>query len=136
MSKIRKTVRSLGAAAAAAGVAFGIAALVPGTAGAATYGGQCGAGFNAVSQRQVSGGTVFLAAKGDVACAVTIRDSSGSARSMSVWIRELGGVGWINDPGNFTTYAGPVYTSALFYCAEYGGRIESSQVTAYQVCWA
>jgi hypothetical protein len=132
MSKIRRTTK---VAIAAISATLGFAVLVPGTAQAAAYGGQCGAGYNAGSVRQIVGGSVYLARKGDSACAVTIRNSPGSAVSMSVWIRESNSTTWQSDPGNYTTYAGPVYTNVPFGCADYGGRIGTSQVTAYTVCW-
>jgi hypothetical protein len=54
---------------------------------------------------------------------------------MSVWVRATRATTWVAGPGNFTTYAGPVYSSTYLGCADYGGRIETSQVTAYKVCW-
>jgi hypothetical protein len=132
MSKIRRTTK---VAVAAAGVALNVAALAPGTAQAADYNGKCGTGFSAGSVRQITGGSVYLARKGDVACAITIRNSPGAYKSMSVWVRASYATNWVSQPGNFTTYAGPIYSSTYFGCADYGGRIETSQVTAYEVCW-
>ena len=131
MSKFSRTSKF---AVVATAVALSAVTLMPGTAEAAAYGGQCGAGYTAGSVRQITGGSVYLARNGATACAVTIRDTPGTAKSMSVWVRTYESDGWVSDPGNYTSYAGPVYTSTYLGCADYGGRIESSQIT-YTACW-
>jgi hypothetical protein len=132
MSKIKGTLK---AAVATATVALGVAALAPGTAQAAAYGNQCGAGYGAGSVRNISGGSIYLARNGSWMCAVTILDNPGPpAVSMSVWIRRSGTTTWISDPGMYNRYAGPVYAQT-WGCADYGGRIGTSQTTAYDVCW-
>jgi hypothetical protein len=123
------------AAVAVASVVIGMSALTPGIAAAAEYGGQCGAGYGAGSRRDIAGGTVFLASKGDLRCAVTILNSySAAGTSMSVWIRASWSDQWLSDPGTYHSYAGPEETST-YGCADYGGRIGTVQVTAYDVCW-
>jgi|SRR6266496_6711966 len=124
-----------GLAVAAAGLALGATAVVPGVAEAADYGGQCGAGFSPGSRRDIPGGTVFLTGNGDLRCAVTILNSTSSAGvSMSVWIRISWTDNWSSDPGVYHKYAGPRTTSS-YGCVDYGGRIGTNQVTAYEVCW-
>ena len=122
------------AAVAAACVVLGIVALAPATAHAAAYNGACGAGYDPVSSFNVTAGTVYLRHKGNTACAITIRDNPGARKRMSVWLRHSGTTPWKNDPGNYTTYAGPIYVST-YGCADYGGSIESSGGTRYWQCW-
>jgi hypothetical protein len=122
------------AALATVGFAAGTLALTPGVAQAARYGGQCGTGYSLKSELQVTGGTVYLATKGDAGCAVTIRNDPGTRMPMSVWIRASGTTTWINDPGNYTHYAGPRHTSSPWYCWDYGGQINGAGGTRYEVC--
>ncbi|MDQ3578224.1 MAG: spore-associated protein A [Actinomycetota bacterium] len=132
---MRRAVRNATSMAAVMGVVIAAGVLVPGVASAATYNGECGAGFGAGSRIDLAGGTVFLASKGDLRCAVTILNTPNPAgTSMSVWIRASYSEGWISDPGTWTRYAGPVITST-YGCADYGGRIGTSQQTRYDVCW-
>jgi hypothetical protein len=132
---MRRTARAAAATAAAAGIALGSAVLVPGVAAAATYGGQCGAGFTTGSRIDLAGGTVFLAGNGDLRCAITILNStSSSGTSMSVWMRLSGTTSWDSDPGTYHQYAGPLHTSS-FGCIDYGGRIGTLQNTYYTICW-
>lgn len=124
-----------GLAVAAAGLALGATVVVPSVAEAADYGGQCGAGFTTGSRRDIPGGTVFLAGNGDLRCAVTILNATSTPGvSMSVWIRNSWTEEWISDPGVYHKYAGPRRTSS-YGCVDYGGRIGTHQVTAYEVCW-
>ncbi|MFC8230271.1 hypothetical protein [Streptomyces sp. NPDC057287] len=135
MSKISRTSK---AAIIAAAATLCTVTMMPGTAAAASYGGQCGAGYNAGSVRHIAGGSVYLARKGGVACAVTIRNSFGPpATRMSVWVKSSYDEGWVADPGDFNQFAGPVYTSTYQGCADYGGLIggPDNQITAYEVCW-
>ena len=127
MSRIGKAV---GAVAASVGVAGAIALAAPGVASAAAYGGQCGSSYGVVDAEPISGGTVYLTRYGNTVCAVTIRTYPGARQSMSVWLRRSGTTTWTNDPGDYTTYAGPVYVYAPG-CADFGGRILTSQTTIY-----
>jgi hypothetical protein len=122
------------AAVAAACVVLGIVALAPATAHAAAYNGKCGAGYSVVSSFNITGGTVYLTHQGYTACAITIRNTPGARKRMSVWLRGESADPWKNDPGNYTTYAGPIYFNT-FGCADYGGSIESSGNTLYTRCW-
>ncbi|GLY98374.1 hypothetical protein [Actinoplanes sp. NBRC 103695] len=120
---------------ATSGLAAGALALTPGPAqAAATYDGQCGAGYRLASELQITGGTVFLARKRDAGCAVTIRTNPGARIRMSVWIRASGTTTWISAPGNYTHYAGPVYSSSPWQCWDYGGQINGAGGTRYDVC--
>jgi hypothetical protein len=133
-NRLSTILRTRTAAVAAACAVLCIVALVPATAHAASYNGKCGSGYTVVSQRNITGGTVYLTHKGDAACAITISNTPGVRKSMSVWLRASFTTTWISDPGTYSFYAGPVYTGT-FGCADYGGRIEKSQVTVYEVCW-
>jgi len=133
-NRISTILRTRMAAVAAACVVLGLIALEPATAHAAAYNGKCGTGYSVVSSRNITGGTVYLTHKGDAACAITIRNTPGAYKSMSVWLRASWTDTWLSDPGTYSTYAGPIYTST-YGCADYGGRIETSQVTVYDVCW-
>ncbi|MFC7328830.1 spore-associated protein A [Marinactinospora rubrisoli] len=94
-------------------------------AGAAAYGGQCGAGYEWIQSRFLDGGTVYLTynASNGYNCVVTIRDDPGSAVYMNAFVKRSTEDAWVRDPGNYTTYAGPVYTYARSQCVDWGGTI-------------
>lgn len=133
-SGVSTILRTRMAAVAAACIVLGIVALAPATAHAAAYNGKCGPGYSVVSSRNITGGTVYLTHKGAAACAITIRNVPGAKKSMSVWLRPSFTTTWLSNPGSFSTYAGPIST-VTFGCADYGGRIENSQITVPTVCW-
>ncbi|MFL1378431.1 spore-associated protein A [Nocardiopsis protaetiae] len=110
--------------AAAVGVAVvGLAA----PASAAAYGGQCGSGYGVVNKIEFpdNRGTTFLTYNSSNGnnCVVTVRTTPGAAAPMDAFIRVSGTSAWKSDPGNFTTYAGPVYLSAAGRCVDWGGTI-------------
>jgi hypothetical protein len=126
--------RFTAASAVAVALTAGITALTPGVAQAAEYNGVCGAGYGAIDHLAVSGGTVWLtysAATGKN-CVVTVRNSSGAKVHMDAKI-SLAGDPWKSDPGNFTSYAGPVYVSARDKCIDWGGEIGTSTAYRYGV---
>ncbi|GLU48383.1 spore-associated protein A [Nocardiopsis ansamitocini] len=104
-------------------------------ASAATYGGQCGSGYNVIRSASVGGqGTAFLTyrAANTTNCVVVIRNSPGAAIPMNAWLKRSNESTWQQDPGNWTTYAGPVYRSAASQCVDWGGSIGNYQVTYRQ----
>ncbi|MEV6825014.1 spore-associated protein A [Amycolatopsis sp. NPDC051102] len=98
-----------------------------GTASAATYNGVCGSGYGVKDQHSITGGTIFLTYSGSTGnnCVVTIRNTSGTAIYMDAFVRLTGALNWNDDPGYWTTYAGPVYVHAPGRCIDWGGSIGS-----------
>lgn len=118
----KRRVASYGAAAIlAAGATIGL----PGTAQAASaYNGACGSGYTVIDQQRLeSGATVFLTySSGGYNCVVTVREFTGSAHPMNAWIMRSGDESSSDEnPGDFTSYAGPVYTYAKGSCVDWGG---------------
>ncbi|WP_228000458.1 hypothetical protein [Nocardia australiensis] len=113
--------------AGAAGIITGTMLVEPVTAAAASYGDQCGGGYHVIDQRDVKGGTVFLAYNGSRNCVVTVRDHPGGKEKMRA---ELALSGWDGvtaiDAGDYTTYAGPVYMGAKGDCIDWSGDIGDS----------
>lgn len=114
----------------ALGVAVVVAAALPlvgaSSAQAASYNGVCGSSYGVIDAMSLPGyGTVYLtysSATGEN-CVVTIRDNPGTRLFMSAYIELSGTSPWIEDAGNYTTYAGPVYVSAPHHCIDWGGNI-------------
>jgi|SRR5689334_4412712 len=102
-----------------------------GTASATVYNGACGGGYGEIDHRDLPGGTVYLTYSGSTGnnCVVTVRDKPGTPVFMNAWIRLSGTSDWNQDPGNFTTYAGPVYVRAPGQCVDWGGEIAGYWVT-------
>ncbi|MFD6096666.1 spore-associated protein A [Nocardiopsis flavescens] len=102
-------------------------------ASAAVYGGQCGSGYGVVNSIGFPNdrGTTFLTYNNSNGnnCVVTIRTVPGAAAPMDAFIRITGTSGWEDDPGNYTTYAGPVYLSAAGRCVDWGGTIGTATLT-------
>jgi hypothetical protein len=118
----RRTVTGVGATLA---VMAGIGAFAPTAAQAAPYNGTCGSGYGVIDALSLEGqGTVYLTYNGSSGknCVVTVRNNPGARKDMSARI-SLAGKPWIEDTGNFTTYAGPVYVSARDKCIDWGGWI-------------
>lgn len=104
-----------------------------GTASAAGYNGACGGGYGVIDHAALPGGTIFLTYSGSTGlnCVVTVRDTPGAAEFMNAWIRVSGNPTWNQDPGNFTSYAGPVYVYAPGRCIDWGGAILGYGWTEY-----
>lgn len=97
-------------------------------ASAATYNGACGSGYSVVNQDNVGGlGTVFLTYDNSTGqnCVVTIRNNPGQPVTwMNAAIRIAGDQSTVvEDPGHYTTYAGPVYLNAAGKCVDWAGAI-------------
>jgi hypothetical protein len=96
-----------------------------GSASAATYNGACGSGYSVIDHHGLPGGTIFLTFSSSTGknCVVTVRDTPGAAIYMDAFISLAGAPTWIDDPGYWTTYAGPVYVYAPGRCIDWGGDI-------------
>ena len=118
---------------AAAGILAGAAVLaLPSSAFAASYNGVCGSSYGVIDGASLPGlGTVYLTFSGVTGenCVVTIRDNPGPRLPMNAYVRLSGTTQWNQDPGNFTTFAGPVYVSAAHHCIDWGGSIENEGFT-------
>jgi hypothetical protein len=115
--------------AVSAAITVGASVFVPGTASAATYGGQCGGGYGVIDSAGVLGGTVFLTYNSAAGknCVVTVRDQSGASEEMVARVGRSGDPNSVDtDKGNYTTYAGPVYVQASHACIDWYGEIKGS----------
>lgn len=120
MANMKKMV---GAAALTTGLVATALGFSAGTAQAATYNGACGAGYGVIDSHNLgSKGTIFLTIKNGTNCVVTIRNNPGSPVYMDARI-SLADAPWKDDPGNWTTYAGPVYQYAPNQCIDWAGEI-------------
>ncbi|QIQ01028.1 spore-associated protein [Streptomyces liangshanensis] len=120
----------------AAAVGALAAALVGGTAltappaGAAVtqakYNGVCGPAYRVVDSAPVGTlGTVFLTvdpARG-THCVVTVRSKPGARMYMAAYVNTSMDPDPIDDTGEFTTYAGPVYAGSTTDCVGWWGWI-------------
>ncbi|WP_406311514.1 spore-associated protein A [Streptosporangium sp. NBC_01639] len=90
--------------------------------------GACGGGsYHEIDRHDLGKATVYLLYNGTTNCVVTWKDSRNSTFVNAV-IRTTGN--WIEDPGNFSTYAGPVKLSAKGKCIQWGGDYGSTQYTS------
>ncbi len=116
------------------GLTLGTVVAVPGVASAAGYNGACGSGYGVVNHRDISGGTIYLTYNNSNGknCVVTVRNNPGAAKPMNAWLKRSNESSWRQDPGSFTTYAGPVYRAAAGTCVDWGGAIASASKTAWR----
>lgn len=117
-------------------VALGVTALAgalvgasPERAAAAEYNGVCGSGYSVVNQVAVGdSGTTFLTYNDSNGynCAVTVRDDPGAPVEMVVGLKRTpdGASEAVEDSGQYTTYAGPVYLHAAGTCVDWFGYID------------
>ncbi|GLU47535.1 spore-associated protein A [Nocardiopsis ansamitocini] len=123
-----KTLKRFAAISLAAGAMLAGTALSAAPASAATYNGVCGSGYQVVNSASVgSVGTVFLtynSANGNN-CAVTVRNTPGSAVLMAVSLKRSTSIpeNAQQDTGYYTTYAGPVYVYGQGSCMDWQGII-------------
>lgn len=111
-------------------IALAAALASPAPAAAASYGGECGSGYGVVNQASITGGTVYLAYNNSNGrnCVVVIRSNAGAAMNMDASLKRSDATSWQTDPGNWTTYAGPVYLEAAGHCVDWGGVIGNEWV--------
>ncbi|MEU4314186.1 spore-associated protein A [Nocardia sp. NPDC024068] len=126
--------KTVAASVCAFGIAAAGAAFFPATASAASYGGQCGAGYDVINSHDVKGGTVFLTYNGEQNCVVTVRNDPGARKQMGAGVQLSNGKKELNQQeGEFTEFAGPVYLPAKGKCINWGGYIEDDQYVEYDV---
>ncbi|MFF1422787.1 spore-associated protein A [Streptomyces sp. NPDC058280] len=104
---------------------------------AAAYNGACGSGYSVVNSARVNGyaATVYLTYNASTKknCVVTIRDTSGAAKTMWAGIERTDDVlSYVVDMGEYTSYAGPVYLSAGGSCVTWRGGVLHNNL-AYDV---
>ncbi|MUL42475.1 spore-associated protein A [Streptomonospora sp. PA3] len=124
MTPLQKTAAVIGATLAMA--AGAVAAASP--AAAATYGGECGSGYQVVNSDNIgSRGTVFLTynSGNGYNCVVAKRNNPGSRVIIEAGLSvSPAGNHWdVYDGGRYTTYAGPIYLHAADRCVDWMGRI-------------
>ncbi|MBE2998825.1 spore-associated protein A [Nocardiopsis sp. HNM0947] len=110
------------------GVALAAASVFANTSPAlasAPYNGVCGDGYNVVNSAAIPGGTVYLTYNNDNGenCVVVIREDVGAEMPMDAVLKAGSQAEWERDPGEWTTYAGPVYLEAAGECVDWGGTI-------------
>ncbi|TDQ52190.1 spore-associated protein A [Actinorugispora endophytica] len=124
-----RLMKKLAAVGLVAGAAAAGSLAVAAPASAAAYNGACGEGYAVVNSAAIgSKGTVFLTynSSNGYNCAVTVRNSSGSAVRMGVWLATSPSGAWKSDVGNYTTYAGPVYVYGADSCMDWVGEISGT----------
>jgi len=124
MGPLRKTAAVFGATAV---LMTGTAVAAP-PAAAATYGGECGSGYNVVNRDAIGNrGTVFLTYNNGNGknCVLAKRNSPGSRVIVEAGLSiSPAGSHWDRyDGGRYTTYAGPIYLEAAGNCVDWMGRI-------------
>ncbi|WP_227983770.1 hypothetical protein [Nocardia spumae] len=117
--------KSIAVCAAALGITAAAAVLLPATASAASYHGQCGDGFTVIDKHELKGGTVFLTYNGRTNCVVTVRDKPGEPISMGAAVRQSKdhSAVVINDDRKFSEFA-YAKVEAEGKCIDWGGRIQ------------
>ncbi|NKY87208.1 hypothetical protein [Nocardia veterana] len=117
--------KSIAVCAAALGITAGASVLLPATASAAAYQGQCGNGFSVIDKHELKGGTVFLTYDGRTNCVVTVRDKPGEPISMGAAVRQSKdhSAVVINDDRKFSDFA-YAKVEAEGKCIDWGGRIQ------------
>ncbi|WP_062440164.1 hypothetical protein [Herbidospora daliensis] len=99
---------------------------------AASYGGECGAGYGVVNSAPIgTKGTVFLTYNSSTGknCVVAKRNSVGTRVLVEAGLA-LNPVGthWpLYEGGKYTSYAGPIYISAAGRCVDWMGRISGTE---------
>ncbi|WP_205379036.1 MULTISPECIES: spore-associated protein A [Streptomyces] len=95
----------------------------------AAYNGACGSGYSVVNSVPVSGkGTVYLtySAKTGKNCVITQRNNTGKAVHIYAYLETTEpNSTTVQDRGNYTSYAGPIYLAAKGRCVNWGGTIET-----------
>ncbi|WP_436979933.1 spore-associated protein A [Streptomyces sp. enrichment culture] len=138
-SKKRKVGKATAVIGAAVPVAAMLVSLTPGVANAAAaYGGECGGGYVVIDSREIYGAVVYLTWSETTGnnCVVTKANVTSYSRFMNAYVRQAGGDGtdpWRSDPGQWTTYAGPVYRYARNTCIDWGGAHLNESVTVRNV---
>ncbi|MFE3446883.1 spore-associated protein A [Nocardia sp. NPDC059180] len=128
------TRKAIAVCAGAIGIAAGTAVLLPATASAATYGGQCGAGFKVIDSHELKGGTVFLTYNGSKNCVVTVRDKPGDPIRMGAGLRLSSDHDKeVIDDDQYKEYAGPVTVEAKGQCIDWGGLIADDKWQTFKV---
>ncbi|SDI42310.1 hypothetical protein SAMN05421505_15025 [Sinosporangium album] len=104
-------------------------------ANAATYGGQCGAGYHQVNWEPIPHkGAVYLTYNKSTGknCVVTVRHKRGKPVPMDAELKVYGTSKSIVDSGKFKNYAGPVYVNARGKCVTWGGRIDGGKAFVHK----
>ncbi|MBR8741663.1 spore-associated protein A [Nocardiopsis sp. MG754419] len=94
------------------------------------YNGVCGDGYNVNNSAAITGGTIYLTYNNTNGrnCVVVIRADPGAAMTMDAVLKHSDATSWRRDPGEWTTYAGPVYLEAAGRCVDWGGVIGDAWV--------
>jgi hypothetical protein len=127
--------RKLAGVGAALALTAGTLGVTAGPAQAASYNGACGSGYQVIDHLSVGSGagTSYLTYNNGWNCVVTVTNTPGTRDYMSAMV-ELSGAGhdWVEDEGNYTQYAGPVYVYAPDSCIDWGGSVGDKYVVWLQ----
>lgn len=85
----------------------------------------CGSGYSVIDSHRIDNFVWYLLYNNSNGynCATLIRDASGKASLMSVFLQRQSDGKTVRDTGDYTTYAGPVYLHAAGSCVKWGGDI-------------
>jgi hypothetical protein len=126
--------KTIAVCASVIGITAGIAVFLPATASAATYGGQCGKGYDVIDSHDIVGGTAFLTFNGKNNCVVTVRDQPGNPVRMGAGLRRSGDSrAVVVDDAEYTEFAGPVKVEAKGECIDWGGLIGDDEWQVFKV---
>ncbi|MEV0808396.1 spore-associated protein A [Micromonospora sp. NPDC050200] len=118
------TNRTLASVGTVAALAAGTIAVTAAPARAAGYNGACGSGYTVIDKMDAgnSRGTIYLTYNNGWNCVVTITNTPGTKQFISAMVERSGG-DWVEDEGNYTKFAGPVYVYAPSSCIDWGGIV-------------
>ncbi|MFL1378430.1 spore-associated protein A [Nocardiopsis protaetiae] len=120
-------------AAVAATASIGLASPASAAAPFAPYNGACGSGYSVVNHADVAlKGTVFITynASNGYNCAIAIRRGGSGRIPISVGIKRTndGDDKYVQEGGQFLSYAGPVYLRAAGQCIDWYGFIDGRRI--------
>ncbi|MGO4616418.1 spore-associated protein A [Nocardia sp. 2YAB30] len=116
------------------GITAGLTVFLPATASAATYGGQCGKGYEVIDSHALDGATAFLTYNGKTNCVVTVRNQPGQPVRMGAGLRpSRDHSDVVIDDAKYTEFAGPVKVEAKGECIDWGGLIGNDKWQVFKV---
>jgi hypothetical protein len=117
----------------AASVMVAVSAISAAPASAATYNGVCGTGYKVVNSTDIGVGNIFLTynSSNGYNCVVTVRDNPYLPVYMLAEVKRSSVERWAFDSGQYTAFAGPVYTYGANSCVDWAGEIGSHGATNY-----
>jgi hypothetical protein len=116
------------ALASAAAIAGSVAVSSPAMAATSPIAACGGGSYHVIDTHDLGAATVYLMYNGSTDCVVTWKDRRNS-NFVNAWVKRYGQTDWTQDPGFYSTYAGPEKVSAAGQCIQWGGAYN------YQATW-